>query len=178
VAEALQAQLQAVSLKRGQILAPDAGPSSEWDVIACDQEAGGGLAGVSGAIPIESVLAVVSVKSNLGSAAILECAKAAAQLRAMVAQQQPGRVLPAVFAFGLDGVAADTLQSALERAIRKHGRLSKLDGVLVLGRHAALAVQVDGLLRPRDFAAPATSFEQCGRSGRRLRREPTIERLD
>jgi uncharacterized protein YifE (UPF0438 family) len=124
-------------VRRGQIRAPGSPPSSEWDVILC-RPAGGGLAGVEAAVPIESVLAVVFVKSSLGSPAIDECAAAAAKLRNMTLQDPAGAPLPAVFAVGLDGVSTSTLSGALAKAAIDHGPFSRLDGVLVMKRHCAL----------------------------------------
>jgi tetratricopeptide (TPR) repeat protein len=138
VREALRVQLSAVSIKHGQIIAPAHDPSSEWDVVICDAAAPSTLAGVATIIPIESVLAVVSVKSMLDTAAIAECATAARALRGMQIQPLPSRPTPSVFAFGVDGVGSDTLATALRTASEEHGAAGRIDGALVLGKRTAL----------------------------------------
>lgn len=138
VREALRAQLSAVSIRHGQIYAPSRDPSSEWDVVICDDAAPATLAGVATMIPIESVLAVVSVKSVLDSAAIAECAAAGRALRSMQIQALPGRPIPAVFALGVNGVGSDTLANALGAVSEQHGAQGRIDGALVLGKRTAL----------------------------------------
>ncbi|MGI9099210.1 MAG: PIN domain-containing protein [Solirubrobacteraceae bacterium] len=151
VAKSIQATIsQLIVLRRGQIFAPGVSPSSEWDVILCDP-ATRPLAGIPSAVPIESVLAVVSVKSNLTSAAVDEGAVAAARLRAMV-QEPADRPLPAVFAIGLDGIQPATLKNALAQATREHGPFSRFDGVLVLKSHSALPL-ADGYVVQADSDA-------------------------
>jgi hypothetical protein len=129
VIDALSANFGGLSLTRGQIHAPAAEPSSEWDIIVADA-ASGPLAGMPGAYPIESVLAVVSIKSRLDGAAVDDCSRAAAQLRTMDMVEVPGALRPAVFALALDG---------LNDAYAAHGPNSVIDGVIVLERRIALA---------------------------------------
>lgn len=138
VAAALRAHtLQDISTKRGQIRSPSAGPTSEWDIVITESGVAG-LAGISSAIPIEQVLAVVSVKSRLDSAAIAECVQAGTQLRGLVEQRAPHRPVPPVFAFGLDGISADSLLQSLLKAVDGSGGAGAVDGALVLGSYTIL----------------------------------------
>jgi hypothetical protein len=137
VINALQANFGGLSLTRGQIHAPAAEPSSEWDVIIADA-ASGPLAGMQGAYPIESVLAVVSIKSRLDGAAIDDCGRAAGQLRAMDIVDVPGALRPAVFALALEGLTVPNLRDRLEDAYAKYGPGSAIDGLIILERRIAL----------------------------------------
>ncbi|MDA0183648.1 hypothetical protein OJ997_25290 [Solirubrobacter phytolaccae] len=140
VADALRARFPMIEMLRGEVMAPGSGPSSEWDVILHDPSRGAPLAGEGDAhvVPIETVVAVVSVKSQLGTSAVVECAGAAVRLRGLVTQEFPEMPLPAVFAFGFEGVKGDTLSDALADASTTHGAMSRVDGLLVLGQRLAL----------------------------------------
>lgn len=134
VIDVLRVDFRDLTMERGQIFSPTAGPSTEWDIVMCDPNSGSTLAGANGAIPIESVRAVVSVKTQLDSAAIYDCARAAAQLRDMLGL---GDHLPAVFAIGLDGMSAAAIERSLHDAAMRYGTHSKINSLLVLGRLSA-----------------------------------------
>ncbi|PTL60251.1 hypothetical protein C7Y72_11685 [Paraconexibacter algicola] len=138
----LMQYMPAYGYVRGEITAPDLGPSREWDVIVYDSTVGLNLTGDSqpGIVGIEAVLAVVSVKSNLNTAAIEECAEAAAELRAMHVGQAGERPIPAVFAFGFKGLTAANLSKAAEDACAVHGPPGAINGLLVLGSACVTAL--------------------------------------
>lgn len=114
-------------------------PSSEWDAIVTDPTAGRPLLAADSQplVAIESVLAVVSVKSTLVSEHVAECASAAAALRGMLAQETPGSPVPAVFVLAFDGLKGKTLRYALDEAAGEHGELGRIDATLIVGQRVA-----------------------------------------
>lgn len=99
----------------------------------------GTFAGIKSAhvVPVEAVLAVVSVKAQLRSDSVRVCADAAAQLRGLIAQEVPAVPVPAVFAIGFAGLQRETLAEALTAATDRVGADSRLDGLLILGERLA-----------------------------------------
>lgn len=121
--------------RRGEIRSSMAGPSSEWDIVVCDDSAGGPLVEgeTASLIPIESVVAVVSVKSELRTTSVADCARDAHQLRGIAGRQIPGRSLPPVFLFGYQGLSNAALIEALQAGHDEHGTEGAIDAAVVLG---------------------------------------------
>jgi hypothetical protein len=100
----------------GEVRASDGSVSGQWDVLIYNRLDTPRMYLSAGAavLPIEGVLAAISVKSKLGKSEIEEAADAAARLRAMPRSSLPTKprslgLTPAVFAFGFRGVALEIL---------------------------------------------------------------------
>jgi hypothetical protein len=142
----------------GEVRASDGSVSSQLDVLIYNRFDTPQLFSSFGAavLPIEGVLAAISVKSRLDKAAIDDAADAAARLRSMPRRSLPSdpRSLgpkPAVFAFGFRGVALETLRQHVRDATEGPDSPRVLSGVCVLGTGLVVPVNADGNVAPEDI---------------------------
>lgn len=119
------------------------------------------------------MLAAISVKSQLNSAAIDESAAAAAQLRGMLAQDGAAPPVPAVFVFGLDGMRGTNVAAALTRASERYGRDGRIDSALVLGK-CTVVPGTGGYAATEDEDAFARWVVSLDAAGRRAPRRPAV----
>ena len=109
----------------GEVRASDGSVSTQWDVLIINRLDTPHLFRSPGAavVPVEGVLAAISVKSMLDKAAIEDAAEAAARLRSMPRRTLPSHVpslgpTPAVFVFSFRGSALDTLREQILNTTR------------------------------------------------------------
>lgn len=140
VREELNERFPMYKCRRGEIVTPTDGPSSEWDVIITDPSQGAPLAaGPSSVVAAETVRAVISVKSELRTEHVAECARQAVRLRGMFSQTLD-RPLPAVYLWAFGGLSPATLCTAMRTASATSGTAGQIDGVLKLGAYWATGV--------------------------------------
>ena len=143
----------------GEVRACDGQVSGQWDVLVCSRPETPTLykSGATIALPIEGVLAGISVKSTVDRAAIQEAADSAALLRGMprrTLSAGPVRNLgpsPAVFVFGFDGLSLETLADHVRDACEGVGSPKVLSGVCVFGRGLITPVNEAGNPAPEDI---------------------------
>jgi hypothetical protein len=142
----------------GEVRASDGSVSTQWDVLIYNRFDTPRLYSSFGAavLPIEGVLAAISVKSMVNKAAVRDAAGAAGRLRAMPRRSLPPhpRSLgpqPAVFVFGFRGVALETLQRHVFDATEGPDSPRVLSGVCVLESGLVLPVNADGNVAPEDI---------------------------
>ncbi len=153
-------------LTTGVVKASDGATSSQWDILVYDRLDTPLLHGARAAtvLPVEGVLAAISVKSSLDDRAVHDAAEAASTLRQL--KQRPLRPslapgeevrLPAVYLFGFEGLELPTLYRHVLEACVEPGSPSVLNGVCCLGK---------GLITPRspdnELAGPAEYIDSYG----------------
>lgn len=140
-------------------MAHDDSVSSQWDVVVFDRANTPHLylTDVAAKYPIETVLAAISVKTNVDGAALDEVVQAAARLRAMPLASVPSGGLtrttdepyPLVFLYGFEGMALRTVVERLHEAVSTHG--CPINGVCIHGA---------GMVLPQDAEGPTYSTRE------------------
>ena len=140
----------------GEIRAADGTVSTQWDVVIYNRLETPKLAAsfAATAVPIEGVLAAISVKSFIDGAAIIDAADAAGVLRGMPKKTLPPAPpvplpgdtwpRPAVFQFGFSGLSLEALQGHTFAACEGASSPKVLNGVFVLDKGAVVAVNREG----------------------------------
>lgn len=113
---------------RGQIAGPNGYLSGEWDVIVYDSREGSLLPGDQ--VPLHAVKAVLSIKSKVTTADILECWRATLDLRS---QPDASGGQPLVVLCGFDGVTERTVRAAVRKARIEVGDAGTPNLIAVLG---------------------------------------------
>ena len=152
LAELLPARYGVVT---GEVRAANDEVSTQWDVLIYDRLDTPILyGGQSVVLPIEGVLAAISVKSTLDGRAIGETAQAAARLRSMPRYRlggvEPAWRMPAVYAFGFQGLELKTLRDHMAGEWGADSP-SVLNGACVLGKGVVLPCNSEGGV---DLVAP------------------------
>lgn len=113
--------------------------------------------GDSAVLPVESLLACISVKTTVDKASIYEAARATGQLREMnrryVGRDPAPGHRPAVFLFGFGGANLDTIREHVLDACENPASAKVLNGVVVLGNGLVLPSSTDGQLGRIDEVA-------------------------
>jgi hypothetical protein len=127
--------------------------SGQWDVIIYDQANTPKLhqQGAAAVLPIETVQAVISVKSRADGPAVTDACKQLCRLRAMPRKEIPVTGMrsiteepqPAGYLFGFEGVSLPNVRERLRaRELSQPGDL--LNGVCVHGRGVVVPVDAEG----------------------------------
>ena len=155
----------------GEVRASDGSVSTQWDVLIINRLDTPHLFRSPGAavVPVEGVLAAISVKSMLDKAAIEDAAEAAARLRSMPRRTLPSHVpslgpTPAVFVFSFRGSALDTLREQILNTTRPDSP-GVLSGVCVLDSGLVLPVNAEGNVAPEDIKNYRVALAQEGAWG-------------
>ena len=150
----------------GEVRASDGSVSSQWDILIYDKlDTPRMYSGAATVLPIEGILAAISVKSKVDKAAIKDATKAARLLRAMprTGREIPG-LSPAVFLFGFQGIAVKTIIDHILGAIESEANVgeanaeddddlnrSLLTGVCILDRGLIFAKGAEGEINTQDI---------------------------
>ena len=148
----------------GEARAANGAVSGQWDVLIYDRLNTPTLFTSEGSsvLPIEGVIAAISVKSTVDKDAIYEAADAAEQLHGMprddlglkfprLAPQLSEGPRPAVFVFGFEGLALPTLLGHVKDACQGIDSPRRLSGVFILDTGFVAPVNGEGNVSPRDI---------------------------
>jgi uncharacterized protein DUF6602 len=156
----------------GEVRAHDDSVSGQWDVLIYNRLETPRMYLSPGAavLPIEGVLAAISVKSKLDKRAIYEVAEAAARLRAMSRKSLPPKprsrgLAPAVFAFGFQGIALPRLLRHTHAATEGPESPRRLTGVCVLGHGLVLPINQQSNVAPEDIQGYNIAYASEGAWG-------------
>lgn len=143
-----------------EVRSTDGTVSTQWDLVVYDRLETPRLYAsyAAVALPIEGILAAISVKSKVDRDAIQDASEAAGVLRSMPRQTLPPKPpvplpgehwpRPAVFLFGFQGLELATLQRHMFEAGEGEGSPKVLNGAFVLDKGAVVATDLDGIPSP------------------------------
>lgn len=141
-------------LTGGEVRASDGSVSSQWDLLIYDQMNTPHLwrDDEVASLPIEGVLAAISIKSTINKAAIDDAASSAEILREMPRRQVPTSLplapnkgsSPAVFLFGFEGTSLATIKTQMYDAGIGEGSPSLINAACVLDKGVVAPVNVEG----------------------------------
>lgn len=139
----------------GQVLSANDAISTQWDVLIYSRLDTPRLYNTPAAtiVPIEGVLAAISVKTTVDGAALADAAKAATQLREMPRASIPSHnrsvwLSPPVFVFGFTGLTLPTLIKHAKEVAPHEGAV--VNSVCVLDQGLILPAE-DGKVDFREF---------------------------
>ena len=140
-------------LMTGEVRAYNGAVSNQWDILICEARDTPRLleSGSSVVVPVETVRAAVSVKSQVTAASIREAVAATSVLRTMPRREisvsgmrlvtpEPS---PAVFLFGFQGTGLTAIKDALTAAVRAEPA-GALNGVCLHGQGMAVPIDASG----------------------------------
>ena len=137
----------------GQVTASGRHNLRQWDILIYNALDTPVLhtTGDAAMLPIEGVLAAISVKSHVDGDALSEAVEAAERLREMPREALPTNArsqgpVPAVLVFGFQGLSLETLTEHTKRACQGPGSPRLLDGVCVLRSGLVVPVNKEGNL--------------------------------
>lgn len=147
-------------VRGGEVRSADGTVSTQWDLLVYDRLETPRLYASYGAtaLPIEGMLAAISVKSQIDGAAVKDAADAAGLLRSMEKHTLPPKSpvplpgddwpRPAVFLFGFQDLELPTVQRHMFNAGEGEKSPKVVNGAFILDKGAVVATALDGTPSP------------------------------